>query len=292
MSCAFLEVWLSEIWLLSSEREFLRQLATRRDRLPPVAGLGELVQRYPAPLYRACLLLSAVLAPEHLQADELLFRPRPADATAIASRHWYSTACLASPTGPMTLPLVPVRLPGHFSVRGDWDLAIAKGSLSYRLGERALDLLSSRRANVERLRRGIGLPTRDVISPRKRGRVWTKLSVVREDGSVRRLFYQDLRRLGASSDLARRDRQAFYWLWRSSLANYDRHARFWQIWLCWMVGSWKELFGQDFPGRTAFQAYDEIREGRVDPGKLRGFKGEFRMRCDYLLAALKQASLA
>src|SRR5205085_11463416 len=61
-------------------------------------------------------------------------------------------------------PTVPVGLPGHFSVRGDWFLAVAGGSRSGRLAERALDLLNSRRANYTRLKQGLGLPTRHLFS--------------------------------------------------------------------------------------------------------------------------------
>ena len=54
-------------------------------------------------------------------------------------------------------PLVAVRLPGHFSVRGDWFLAVAGGSRSIRQAERALDLLNSRLGKRNSLADGSGL---------------------------------------------------------------------------------------------------------------------------------------
>lgn len=79
---------------------------------------------------------------------------------AIAARHWYKTACMAASNGEKTGHsselMVAVRLPGHYSARGDWFLAAAKGSRSARLAERAIDVLSSRRANILRLQRGVG----------------------------------------------------------------------------------------------------------------------------------------
>src|SRR5207253_6051294 len=123
--------------------------------------------------FRAWLLLGDFITQARFPSENLRFTlpPQSNRPRAAAARHWYSTASIAyrklgtgiaadSPSGGGSL--IPTRLPGRFSVRGDWDLAIAKGSLSTRLGERALDLLSSRRAQIERLRNGLGLPTRDV----------------------------------------------------------------------------------------------------------------------------------
>lgn len=50
-------------------------------------------------------------------------------------------------------------LPGG-GVRGDWYLAVAKGSVSLDLGVRAIDLLTGRQQEYDRFARGVGLPVR------------------------------------------------------------------------------------------------------------------------------------
>ena len=111
-------------------------------------------------------------------------RARPSTANWRASaRHWYKTACLVCEAdekqygNDAVVTRVPMRLPGHFSVRGDWYLAVAQGSRSNRLADLALDMLTSRKANRTRLHGGLGLPTRDLAEGRNAHFLRTRLTV-------------------------------------------------------------------------------------------------------------------
>ena len=86
---------------------------------------------------------------------------------AVASRHWYKTACTFSNdlynSDGIHDSLEALRLPGHFSARGDWYLGSPASSRSRLLAQHAIDLLSSRRGNLARMHQGLGLPVRDVM---------------------------------------------------------------------------------------------------------------------------------
>jgi hypothetical protein len=159
---------------------------------------------------------------------------------AVMVRHWYKTAAVAPSAHYTEEPALPVRLPGYFATRGDWYLAMAAGSRSYRLGTRALDLLNSRRANINRLQNGLGLPVRDIADPQSFERFRTKLSYVDRRQRRSTVSYAAMVSLGADSTLSylcpgeilrspdrdidtarlpffgvRDPGNAFYWVWRS-----------------------------------------------------------------------------
>ena len=140
----------------------------------------------------------------------------------MASRHWYKTATQCPDEIAAREPLVAVRLPGRFAVRGDWFLAISGGSRSIRQAERAVDLLSSRRANVTRLQMGVGLPTR-VPRPDGHGALFTKL--ISHERGKDSLEYEVFLKIAANDD------GKFFWLWRSSLDGYAQCNRIWHRWL-------------------------------------------------------------
>lgn len=131
---------------------------------------------YPIQFYKAWLLLLDVLDFNRYLDDEHPFEIKfdyQAQSDAVAVRHWYKTA--STPILPAAGDAaavaharqhgrIPVRLPGYYAMRGDWHLAVARGSRSDKLADRALDILSSRRANRARLHMGVGLPTRDISS--------------------------------------------------------------------------------------------------------------------------------
>jgi len=114
-------------------------------------------------------------------------------------------------------------LPGHFAVRGDWSLAVSGGSRSVRQAERALDLLSSRRANVTRLQMGVGLPTRVPKLAAGHGALFTKL--ISNQRGQDHLDYDTFLKISAD------DKRKFFWLWRSSLEGYAQCNRIWHRWL-------------------------------------------------------------
>ena len=112
------------------------------------------------PLGALCLYKTWLLLLEALHLDDLfdiedpfqIRSVRGASINAVATRHWYKTACeyskeLRGSDGRGDLPL-PVRLPGWFGTRGDWFLSSMDSSRSQLLARHAMDLLSSRRANL------------------------------------------------------------------------------------------------------------------------------------------------
>jgi len=164
---------------------------------------------------------------------------------------------------------LPVRLPGHFSVRADWFLAVAGGSRSNRLADHALDLLSSQRSNVTRLQQGVGLPTRDLffkrhMKPTKRDLVSFQLrtrlvSADRNDKSLTNILYDDLRKIGACGE------EDFHWLWRSRISAYNRQSRIWHKWLSRCVFwwySWRQRYGSNWT--QGFKVYDLVKEAEFN----------------------------
>jgi len=131
-------------------------------------------------------------------------------------------------------PVIPARLPGHATTRGDWFLTVGRESRSRRLGERAIDLICRRRSNLDRLRAGVGLPVRKLIredwdakgSVKKYDQVLTAMAHYSKDGRRRMVRYSELLQLGS-----RGDNKPFQWLWRSRLAEYHQHDRVWERWL-------------------------------------------------------------
>jgi len=192
----------------------------------------------------------------------LLVEPIP---NSVSARHWYKTA--SSFLDSLTPEQVehawtPVRLPGHFSVRGDWFLAVAGGSRSSRLADHALDLLSSQRANVTRLQEGIGLPTRRLFNKSEEGSHLRTRLISAEQGKVlKNIEYDALRRIGAQNG-----EPGFFWLWRSGIGAYNRHSRIWHKWLnralLWWH-SWHQLHNSNWT--NGFAVYDLLHKIEFSP---------------------------
>ncbi|MBV9924344.1 MAG: hypothetical protein JOZ96_04820 [Acidobacteria bacterium] len=240
------------------------------------------VTGYSLELYKSWLLLTEVLDFKELAntPNYLSFgfpRQRQANPQAVAAHHWYQSACdLIDQTGSAE-GLVAARLPGHFSVRGDWFLSVAGGSRSGRLAHRAFDLLSSRRANIKRLQLGLGLPVRrivddddDLINVRTR-----LVSTDQTTGRLDNVSYLDFLAIRGQTLKGRYERQGlgeeFYWLWRSSLYGYARYSRVWQKWLNRMAGWWNTIYTRHKTGWTpGFEVYQQINNYLYpDPDKPR-----------------------
>jgi hypothetical protein len=225
-------------------------------------------------LYKTWLLLIEAFAFEDFLEPDNPFSLRQGRTAALhsaASRHWYKTACafaseLAHSVG-IDDSLVAQRLPGHYSTRGDWYLASPQSSRSQLLAQRALDLLCSRRANLTRMQRGLGLPVRDVLQmgrceklrtalrckqPRKRtGAAAVKRAGGESEQTLTELTYLDLVSFGRGSDLE--------WLKRSEIKDYDRVSRPLQKWLVRLfrwTGEYKRE--SDRHWRGGFPGYDDI----------------------------------
>jgi len=161
---------------------------------------------------------------------------------------------------------VPVRLPGHFSARGDWFLATAKGSRSVRLAEQAIDLLSSRRGNRTRLQLGLGLPVRDVVPGKEIGKIRTGLTVSTSEEKFA-LSYENILEMGGTffSEIGDGSVGAddnFFWLFRTGLQDYDKQSvavsRWLQKMFAWTVQlRFKEAHNWD----GGFRAYDDLARG-------------------------------
>lgn len=264
--------------------------------------LREELKGYSFELYMSWLLLLEVLdfSTFHHPSNPFDFRPdRSPTQEAVAARHWYKTACVAAArgeeTGHPSELMVGVRLPGHFSVRGDWFLATSKGSRSARLAERALDVLSSRRANIIRLQMGLGLPTRDILDENQIGQLRTGLRGPDEKGIIDNVKYENLfQKLAARHDgqtESEIDNKDFYWLWRSGLQDYDGHSRPWRKWLN-RIFLWTHHYHRQHSSGWigGFKPYDQLQRG--DYSQVINFDSflQFAEMCDLLIAELKAAA--
>lgn len=269
-------------------------------------------------LYKAWLLLTEVVdftdlvsTPWDFSFD---FKSRQSNPHAVAMHHWYQSACDLIDHHQLAENLVAVRLPGHFSVRGDWFLAAAGGSRSSRLAQRAMDLLSSRRANIKRLQLGIGLPVRKIVgSEEDFENVRTRLIATDETtGRLKNVSYKDFLRIrgrtkpgGKAEDKS--PEEEFYWLWRSSHYGYARYSKVWQKWLNRMALWWHTIHTRHRSTWTpGFEVYDKINQylypepgARVSKKDLARIEEDlnkyeswqcFHVMIDILLKELKQVS--
>ncbi len=256
---------------------------------------------YTLQLYKAWLLLLEVLDFDRLvqsKPDGRLATDLQPNPQAVAARHWYKTAANAlrqESEMRSHASKVPVRLPGHFSTRGDWFLAVAKGSRSFRLGDMALDILTSRRANRARLARGIGLPTRRIVDPPALDATRTAISVCTPDGD-KNVLYDRLLHLAGDFALpdAKPSATSFYWLFRSGLRDYDVQATVLRDW-SYRLLSWTQAYRMQhrssWVGGGGFVPYDDLVAGRLEKVKEFDSFVTFPKRLDYLVKELTAASL-
>ncbi len=193
-------------------------------------------------LYKTWLLLIEVIDFSELitnpNAFSLELKPRQVSASVIAARHWYKTACQfveSISEQELEANWVPVRLPGHFSIRGDWFLSVAGGSRSTRLADRALDLLGSKRANINRLTDGIGLPVRRLFSASVDDCDLRTRLITSDGKQLTNLSYKHLLKLKPDPN------DDFHWLWRSNLYGYHNELRVWHRWLNEMIVWWHSM---------------------------------------------------
>jgi hypothetical protein len=297
-SCLVLEIWFSEIY---SSRNY-RNDPEKRKRLANIMKsrrwkessdedltLAKLADEYWLELYCTWLLLAEVLNLGTFESRPEGFGfsfGRLADPHAVASRQWYKSAAVIDDDEERSGPMRFCRLPGNFSVRGDWFLAAVRGSRSDRLADRALDLLSSPEANIDRLMQGLGLPTRTLkdseVSSRLRG--W---HCDRKDAGT--LTYRNLLSMGESAS------HDFHWLWRGNLKNYYAGAPVWERWLFRVLRRWKrtrELVASDWV--SGFDLYRKIKRGGSTLDEVKKFVsyGDFKDNmCKVLRDELNQVNL-
>ena len=271
-ACLALEIWASEIVdnLQDKRSNRMREQLGKREWVIPgskdlkLSGLVEAMSRYRFELYKAWLLIIDSIQLSMLVDSHNPFQCKPslADPCAVASRHWYTTACAREDKDE---DVVVTGLPGRFTTRGDWFLAVAGNSRSSLLADSACDLLSSRRANFTRLQLGLGLPTRDIKSDTKgqegNQHIRTGLTVSTESGQHGLVTYEDLCKAGASES----EGDDFSWLWRSQLKDYHRYDRVWQKWLIRVALAWKDLqeLRDPTPWVGGFAIYDRLDAYKV-----------------------------
>lgn len=299
-ACLVLEIWASELMDLNSglakkafptcrhswnqapslhkDFGFVRMLAESE---PGSASEPE-PRYFRLALFRAWMLLSEILPAKELTTDLHQLAHRQSPHTAVAERHWYSTGSSAWKRVGGDNPVIPARLPGNFTTRGDWFLVVGKESRSLRLGERAIDLLCRRRANAERLEAGIGLPVRPVIydawhtdASKPYAETLTAMANFERGGRRRIVRYGDfLEQLAPVAEkrqhsqpeaaIAKDEQKSrsdeFRWLWRSRILDYHRHDRIWEKWLGrLLVESSKRMAEMRSELQTRlFEAYDLI----------------------------------
>ena len=265
--------------------------AVSRGRLPDL-------YRHSLELFKSILLLRESMSFGEFcnPADPFEVKQKPVHPNAISARHWYTTACAFMEEPANRDRFLPVRLPGHFSVRGDWYLAVAKGSYSNQLADRALDLLSSSRGNIERLHRGLGLPVRDIGDLTTGADPRTPLTYIGEDGRRRFVRYSALSRLGATEQDS-----DFNWLWRSTLGDYDAQNRAFHQGVAALLHWWSQLQQlRTAQWRNGFELYDALNryEFADENGKAKLFDEyfavtslwEFPEICDEIIDRLRRAT--
>ena len=140
-----------------------------------------------------------------------------AEKDAVAFRTWFAPAILCQKENPN---LVPLRVPGRFSVRGDWHLGAAKASRSILLAQSAIDKLTSNSMNRKRLRDGVGLPVVEVAEL-----IDTPLNCIRRDGVTERLSYGGLLELEPKeTGLGKSKEPSLRRIFRSRIKDYDQDS--------------------------------------------------------------------
>lgn len=119
-------------------------------------------------LYLALMTLVDCVSFDKWDLDDVtrVFVEKKSTGEAVAGRYWYSTGCellrakdrAGKPNFDPDDPLIPMALPGLFSVRGDWSLGVLKTSRSLYLGELAIQKLTGPKMTALRLQSGVGLP--------------------------------------------------------------------------------------------------------------------------------------
>ncbi|MFO1065214.1 MAG: ATPase domain-containing protein [Pirellulales bacterium] len=157
LSSLILEIWFSE--LSASKKSDDPSNPTIACLVDPDKRLsiGEWVRNWGAYLYRAIRLLKGQMLYNSSAREH--FTSRPPNLNAVAIRTWFAPAVLCQEENKS---LAPIALPGAFSTRGDWHMAVAKGSRSLGLAHQAFDKLCSREMNIRRMQEGVGLPVRSI----------------------------------------------------------------------------------------------------------------------------------
>ncbi len=210
-----------------------RRKASISETLPCAEGLDKFLGQ---PLAQCSLFLTLLQLAEALDVKSLICTEDPLDIGNtnqrkdwIASREWYSTAVSACEQFDATDPLVPFSLPGQYSTRGDWFLAAMKESRSEYMAQLAIQGLSSPRAAMDRMQRGIGLPFHTFSENREGSDALNRghRTAIRRtiEGRVGYVYYDDLRKIAPSVGCLVRP------IWRGTIKDYPSTARLFRRWV-------------------------------------------------------------
>jgi len=301
-SSLLLEMWASYSLMEGKATSEFGSLMFRDDVVEGEDGpsLSTLAREHEKSLYAACVQF--VSACSHLEAVNRRLERREGVQDFVASRQWYSTASsFYSKSRHQDLCLL--RLPGYFSTRGDWFLAMAHGSRSYLLGERALDLLSGRKLSLLRLQDGLGLPCRDILPDSHIGELKTAIWRYRTDSGLReKLTYDEVCQLGARNIVdefePQSDLQRLRWLWRSRIKQYDRDCFYLRRWISRMFyerATWLSPAVTGNPGKWLsglaklnLEKPKEDGTPAMDSNEIQDSFHKFRAHRDILISALRE----
>jgi hypothetical protein len=292
ISCLVLEIWGStESTCQKSQHEFSetsREIDQLGLRFPRKEGLRGLLENCSSSLFYA--LAELITTCPHITASRRgISRSHVSDKSA-ASRQWYHTATsLCKESG---ADYYFLRLPGSYSIRGDWSLAIASGSRSELLGQLAIDTLTSRRMNLLRLQDGIGLPYRDIVPDAFMGEIPTALPVI--DPLSKREKFLSLEQV---CNLGPRDVENapdalpdFMWGYRSNISKYDRDSFYWRRWLARMIEEAPKIWPVEKQNNKDLRSLEQIvvAKSDFDSSKFAEQHAEFTARLNLLKSALRR----
>lgn len=265
LNALILEVWMSEIQYIVRRYQLeLAQLygskfsdsfasySTEKTETAPISptppGMPiHALLAYPiarVALFFAMGLLAQVMTEEQWKPDPTGFDIAPRRAfPAVAVRHWYTTAVRDTVEAP-TRNLTALRLPGHYSTRGDWFLGVARGSRSMKVALDAIGHLSSNRGRFDRLQAGVGLPPAKFI---EEDYVRTALRVMPGAGTRPSMTLENLLGLGANGT-------DFWWLFRGKIGDYDWFGTVFRKWAFRVIGDWIQKKRPDHA--SVFEMYD------------------------------------
>ncbi|HEX4133144.1 MAG TPA: ATPase domain-containing protein [Bryobacteraceae bacterium] len=263
-------------------------------------------------LYKTWLLLLEVLDFESVLDSSSPFEmklPKENSPHAIAAHHYYRTACEHQRKQSENQETVEegcyvLAVPGKFVVRGDSFLASPKASRSRLAASYAMDILSSRRANLTRMQMGLGLPVRDVLSADACDQMRTALRARIAEPSLGdpadglhttgQVPYKQLYMLGGppheEGNRKVPEEWPSSWFHRNGIPEYDRISRVLQRWivrLFRLTVTYRAEHSLTWDG--GFFAYDALDSGHFAPLINHDSFTYFGKLCDYLCDELEAA---
>jgi hypothetical protein len=236
-----------------------RDIGSKQEHVPSADAKSVMCGELVFCLYLTLKMLGQVIKFDEWQFDRdtFVFKPKRGHGNAAAGRFWYSSASalLRSKTegGEDVFepenPIVPLALPGSFSNRGDWQLAVLASSRSRYLGELAIAELSRLNEALIRLKSGVGLPMLRLADDPGNEEVYGNIRTALPSPYGGKLGTFDYAYVRAISPLMRKKNRPFpghhglYPIFRSDITEYmEEHTLLRQA-LCRMLVRFSEFNG-------------------------------------------------